>query len=115
MGGSFKESLLDELERNARENKLKSIDEFLSKDEGYIKYGKPYSYMSGNIDKYKEFVNIEIINILEAQAEAKKRMDYSAFVKKQRGEPNMTDDRVRNFRETGYYIDEYEKYVKGGK
>ena len=100
------------LEEKAAQYGVDNADKFFLYDEKYLSAWDKKGYIIENSDKYKEFVNIEIINILENMALPKKRMDYAAFVKKQRSEPNISESRIRNFKETGYYIDEYENYVK---
>jgi len=85
---------------------LLNTDEYHRKSESTT-----YIYRDEPIRAYRIFVNIEIINIIEDKASARGKTDYATFVKKVREEPNMREDRVRNFKEIGYYITEYEQYV----
>ena len=71
------------------------------------------AHISANINKYKEYIHVEVTNILEKKAANKKKKNFAVFVADKQGEPDISTERVRNFKESGYYIAEYEKYIDG--
>jgi hypothetical protein len=108
------------LEMLAERYGLESADAFFAGDE--TSTGRKFTdksdnekniYISNNIDKYKEYIHVEVINILEKKAANREKSDFAAFVADKQGEPDISAVRVRNFKESGYYISGYEKYVDG--